>query len=967
MSADDTERRRRLLAIFDEVLDLDPADRAGRLDVLCGGDAGLRARVEALLAADAADAEPFAGDAARWAEALTPPADAATPACDEDGGMPAGETVGAWRIAGLLGRGGMGAVYAVERADGAYAQKAALKRVRGGELTPASRERFLRERQVLARLQHPHIATLLDGGFDAQGDPYFVMERVDGVPIDRWCDERRLGLRERVVLFLQALEAVQYAHRNLVVHRDLKPSNLLVTPEGQVKLLDFGIARELEQAGLAATATGDRAMTLQYASPEQLHNEPVTTATDVYQLGVVLYRLLAGRHPFGIEADTPLARQLQALSGDPEPITHSARQSDAEVASRRGESPASLARALDGSLEAIVHACLRRDPAARYASAEALSADLRAWLDDRPVSAARLGKARRARLWLRRNRALAVSAAAVLAALLAGTGVALWQAREAREQASIAQRESAGARAALQFLTDTLAAAAPGQAMSTEVSVRQLLDKARAQLDERGTDDPQVKQAIQRLLGHLYYSLGEPKQALALFEAGLDGVEAQGRDEALSLAADVDGYANALAMQERSKDSLAAAERAAALRERFAPGDPLQQLLSHKQIGNAHLVAFDLAKADEHWTQVLAIAGTMADPPVDKVIEVYAGMGNVLVDLKGESQRALELMDEGLAFADAHGVPAQSPLRINMLRHKAMALSNVGDSVAAESLLRDVIDTQARTVGSGGQMMGELHSTLGNVLNKLGRYREAQAELMHAYDLGASARGTPMVEATGLANLGQTHAYAGDYPQSLALFEQAVAKLDEAGLDADNALRRQILRNRTQALVMSGRLREAGELLHDLRARALRLEGEDSLEYTGLTGYLAMLAWRAHDPGAGQAHLQEARTRWAKRVPETHPVFTQLLRYEAAFALWQSDPDTAERRQREALQRLEAGTNRTDVAVARAELAGIRDARGDPAEARRLLAEALPVLREAVQAQHVGRADAEALAQRLRM
>ena len=425
MTSADVELKRRAFLLFKEVVELEAGEREQRLLEACAGNAELRTRVDALLAADARSEEPFSGDAVSWSAVLQDETQAPT----EDRLI--GRSLGAWRITGVLGHGGMGAVYQVERDDGAYTQHAALKLIRSGADSAAARERFLRERQTLARLQHPHIATLLDGGISAEGDPYFVMEYVDGVAIDTWCDARRLGLRQRVVLFLQVLEAVQYAHRNLVVHRDLKPANILVTPDGLVKLLDFGIARQLQESRL--TEASDRALTLEYAAPEQLNDEPVTTATDLYQLGVVLYGLLSGAHPFGVDSHTPVARQLQALSGDPQPMARTAQQSPVESATARGHTPGSLARALRGNLSAIVHACLRREPEARYASAEVLANDLRAWLDDRPVVAARLGRGERARLWLRRNRMLAASGCAILLALVAGTGVALWQAHEARE------------------------------------------------------------------------------------------------------------------------------------------------------------------------------------------------------------------------------------------------------------------------------------------------------------------------------------------------------------------------------------------------------------------------------------------------------------------------------------------------------------------------------------------------------
>lgn len=531
----DTARRQRALAVFDEVADLAGDAREHRLLALCAGDDALLAQVRALLAADADAADPFA-DAPHWGAALV------ANGADCEGMI--GCKIGAWTVISVIGRGGMGTVYAAERSDGAYHQPAALKLIRASADSQAARERFLRERQILAQLRHPNIASLLDGGITAGGEPWFAMELIDGAPIDRWCDARRLGLRERVALFLQVLEAVRHAHRNLVVHRDLKPSNLLVDGEGRVKLLDFGIAKQL-QAG-DVTATHDRALTFEYASPEQLHDAPITTATDLWQLGVILHRLLSGAHPFGLTRDTPVASQLQQLEREPEPLTRAAAQASPEQAALRGGlTPDGLSRALRGNLAAIVQACLRRDPEQRHASADALASDLRAWLDDRPIAAVPLSHGQRARLWLRRNRVLAVSVFAVALALLAGSALALWQASEARGQARLAQRESESAKASLAFLTDTLAAAAPERAMSTDVSVRELLDTARRKLAERHLQ-PHAQQTVQRLLGRMYLGLGEPRLSASLLEQGLRVTPASRPAEELALADDLDAYSSAL-------------------------------------------------------------------------------------------------------------------------------------------------------------------------------------------------------------------------------------------------------------------------------------------------------------------------------------------------------------------------------------------------------------------------------------
>ncbi|MCI4568513.1 serine/threonine-protein kinase [Lysobacter sp. CFH 32150] len=951
----DTERRRRALAVFDEVADLADPEREERLAELCAGDAQLLAQARALLAADAGDAEPFRGNAASWGDALGSDVDTTDPML--------GRTIGAWRLVEVIGRGGMGAVYAAERSDGAYAQQAALKLIRASADSPAARERFLRERQILAQLQHPNIAILLDGGISAGGEPYFVMERVDGEPIDRWCDARRLGLRERAILFLQVLDAVRYAHRNLVVHRDLKPSNLLVDADGRVKLLDFGIAKQLE--GTDVTNTHDRALTFEYASPEQLHDAPITTATDLWQLGVILHRLFSGAHPFGLTRDTPVAKQLQQLEREPEPLTRAAAHANAEQAAQRGShTPASLSRALRGNLAQIVQACLRRDPEARYASADALANDLRAWLDDRPIAATQLSRNERARLWLRRNRTLAVSAAAIALALLAGTGVALWQAHEAREQARIAGRENANARAALGFLTDTLAAAAPERAMNTEVSVRQLLDKARAELDKRSVVEPRVRQPIQRMLGHLYYSLGEPTIAIDLYEAGLRGLEPQDREQALGVADDLSGLVDALGALERGKESLAAAQRAAALRARFAPNDPEQRLRALNTLGSAHYSANDLDRATEAWREALKVAETLPAPPADLTINAYQMLSHLLA-FNGDIAQSMEQAERGLAFADKQAVPAESPLRASLLQNKSIALRGSGDLAGAEAAIRQAIAVQERSAGKGGTLVSVLYNDLGLTLSDLGRYREAIEALQHSDSLEDAATG-PENTAINLVNLGLVWESAGNYPKALALMEDALDTLRQSGMPVDQVRYRMTERSYAKCLGLSGRFTEAQVRLERLRALARARDGKDSYEYALTTLYLALLAQRMRNPDQGLPLLEESMPLWSALVPTRHRVFALAHRLRASFAKMQGNLVLAEREQRAALARqLVDKAPPMDVAFARAELAGILFERGDSTGARSLLSEALPAMRHSVERQHVQRLEAEALARTL--
>ena len=791
----DTERRKRALAIFDEVVEL-PADaRTARLATLCAGDVALRQRVQALLDADAGTAEPFHGDASEWGAAFAH-ASAAT-----DGDAMLGRNIGAWKLVGILGHGGMGAVHAVERGDGAYAQQAALKLIRTSADSPAARERFLRERQILAGLQHPNIATLLDGGFSAQGEPYFVMERIDGVPIDRWCDQHRLSLRDRAVLFLQVLDAVRYAHRNLVVHRDLKPSNLLVDGDGRVKLLDFGIAKQLQ--GGDVTATHDRALTFEYASPEQLHDAPITTATDLWQLGVILHRLLSGAHPFGLTRDTPVARQLQQLENEPEPLTRAAAHATPEQAAQRGGlSPATLARALRGNLAAIVQACLRRDPEARYASADALANDLKAWLDDRPITALPLSRGERTRLWLRRNRVLAASLAAVSLALLAGTGVALWQAHEAREQARIAEQQRSQAQMqtrkanqALTFLQDVLFGVAPQGQLDAQFSLSDLLQRARKTLDERKDLDPDARKAMQRTLANLYGAGQDWANAEALYRSGLDHVAAPvSRDDASELASHFGNYAQVLSVMGKPEAAIPAAQKAAELRRTHLADDVVEQAVSLRNLGDAYLGNGQYAKAQDGYQQAIALFKQVGKPDEMTSVEMLIamiGLGRCL-NAQGKHSHALQVMQDASAFADKQSLPAHWDGRAIILSLKATAQKKLGQAAAALATFRQAGDIMIRVHGPDHPALANMHIGIGGTLNDLNRPREALDQYHHAERIIEGKQVQPGTLARILAGYGMAWGRLGDADKRDDYYRRALAELGTAKTAALVALRTEI-------------------------------------------------------------------------------------------------------------------------------------------------------------------------------
>ncbi|WP_297831039.1 serine/threonine-protein kinase, partial [Thermomonas sp.] len=424
-----SEQSARAFALFDVLVELPQEERDARMQALRRDDPALCAEVERLLAADSRceNSDDARDRLAQWASHLLPDNAQAPP-------LESGQMLGPWLLLAPLGQGGMGTVWLGEREGDGFRQRVAIKRVGAGVDTPAARERFLRERGILAQLDHPNIAGLIDGGVSADGQPYFAMAYVEGQRIDRWCDGRQLDARARVTLFLQVLDAVQYAHRHMVIHRDLKPDNVLVDGDGRVHLLDFGIAKLLEE-GVGLDATRELVMTPQYAAPEQLQGKPATAATDIYQLGLMLHALLVGGHPFGVTADMPMASLLRTLDDAPRSLRQAARTLVDDELARRGGNRKRLLRSVSGDLSAIVATCLAQAPEQRYPSADALAQDLRRWLDGQPVTVRSASRGYRLRWFARRYRWALAAVLGIIVALVVGLGLAVQQMREARMQA----------------------------------------------------------------------------------------------------------------------------------------------------------------------------------------------------------------------------------------------------------------------------------------------------------------------------------------------------------------------------------------------------------------------------------------------------------------------------------------------------------------------------------------------------
>ncbi len=712
------ERWERIQRLFEQAIDLDPDARRRFLTRECGADEVLRIAVERLLRAERESAQhEFIGDAIRNAALAMAPQS-----------VQAGARLDEYRLVRELGRGGMGAVWLAERADGAYNALVAVKLVQGGFANPEVERRFRIERQILADLTHASIARLVDGGATPDGTPYLVMEYVDGQPITAWVKQQALDLNARLRLFLTVCDAVQYAHASLIVHRDLKPSNILVRADGVAKLVDFGIAKLLapDAPGAVQTMSMVRVLTPSHASPEQLEGRRITAAVDVYALGLLLYELLTGVHPFLADRPPPLELRRRILEDDaPPPSEFLARRPPAE----QPVSPASLR----GALDAIVARALEKDPARRYASVAELSGDLRRHLDPQvspeppaipplPISSTPAH---------RRNTLLMGGIVLVLAA--AGMAAAVLRLAQQRDRALAQARASAEVSA---YMTGLLRGAAPGA--DTSVSVRQLLDRAAA-LDSISTDAPAARAGRLAVIVDAHRAAGDYQRAAQLAQR-LVGLEEQGGTDADRAAALV-RLGTALFESQGATDSARAVlGRAVTIADRLrsTAGDTIlpvalielaRTLTAAEQYAEAGTPARRALDLDQH-------AHGHDDPRIAYDLTTLAALERRLGRLADAETHYQEAMDIYRA-----AVPADSAAAARAMLGLANVLLENHQPAQAEPLARAALRQFQMTLPPAHRRIALARAVLGAVLAARGQYDEAGPLLTAGYDALRKAPG----------------------------------------------------------------------------------------------------------------------------------------------------------------------------------------------------------------------------------
>jgi serine/threonine-protein kinase len=690
------------------------------------------------------------------------------------------QRIGRYRILKRIGWGGTGAVYLGERADGEFTQRVAIKLLRDDRMSRTQQARFLAERQILASLNHPDIARLLDGGVMDEDIPYIVMEFIDGMPIDRYCDVNRLSVADRLRLFQRVCAAVQYAHSQLVVHRDVKPSNVMVTTDGHVKLVDFGIAKLLDAE--TDRPVGPRPtlhLTPEYASPEQVRGDAVTAVSDVYSLGVLLYQLLIGRRPYDIPGSsaTQIVRVVCEVDPAPpserahEPIEHPGENQPAsapEIASTRGLSTDALVRALRGDLDTIVMKSLRKEPSRRYQSVESFADDIGRFLDSRPITARRDSLAYRATMYVRRNRLMVAASLLVAVALIGGLAVSMWQSAERARQAERAMRTTA-------FMRDMLAGFDPNARPEELKHVEQILDMGARRLHDDLSAEPDLSAEIAAVLGDLYEDYGMYGKARELFELSLAqrAGHTPKRDHALAdvtlkLAWVVNKMGDHDAAHELMLRSLDLSRSAYGERSDQV-GDALDGLaIVHLNLGEIEearsllVEALDIFRArhgNDHvrvagiWRHLayvnqrlhlypeadslyrLALDGTTRNLGADHtdVAQTLHDHGSLLVRMNRESEgedymrRALEIRRERLG--NGHPQVAQS------LSHLGLLMMDRGRFDEAEEMLREALEIRR-------SIFGERHITFAHTINQLSQLYHARGNRSMSDSLLTKSIGT---------------------------------------------------------------------------------------------------------------------------------------------------------------------------------------------------------------------------------
>ena len=744
----DPSRSQQAEQLFIEALELEPSARGAFLDRTCGADTALRDDVKSLLDASARSADYFEQLPERMgiAKLMSSGIDG-----DPEGTRvvgAAGEQFGQYTLTEPVGSGGMGTVWRAARSDGRFEGEVAVKllsRLAGG----AAPERFALEGQYLAKLTHPNIARLLDAGVGPNEQPYLVLEYIKGLPIDQYCDEHALNIEARIHLFLSVLDAVAHAHARLIVHRDIKPSNVQVAVDGTVKLLDFGVAKLLSDEAVAGnkglTREMGAALTPEYAAPEQLNGDTITTATDVYSLGLLLWLLVTGSNPRETSALRSLAELRALAQKEPTRLLAAVTSSPSldelgRLAKHRNTSASELLKTLRSDLDNIVRKALAVEPDERYATVADFAQDLRSYLRHEPVTAQAPTIRYRAQKFLRRHRGGVLAAALTLLTLLSAAAITAWQGMEAQRQRDAAVYQQQRAEQALvqvqaqrdratrlsEFLAGVFRASEPGEARGRSVTARELLDQAVERLHVDLADQPLARAEMEIAMGQAYAALGLFDPARDLYTAALETRRTHLSGEDPELIEALDLVARVHATQGRRTEALALAEQVLVLREQTLGAGHPQVANSLAMLARLRIDLMEYGAARDLLKRALAIQQQAPEAAGRPLANTLRTLG--LVDTWEENHdSALGFYRQAMEAARA-GMPPDDPWQFNLYDDIGIGYAGSGQIDRAIEVTREGLDERMRILGPD-------HVDVSYSLHNLARLLTNQGELDAAEEM----------------------------------------------------------------------------------------------------------------------------------------------------------------------------------------------------------------------------------------
>ncbi|WP_263354692.1 serine/threonine-protein kinase [Acidicapsa acidisoli] len=834
----------RLQEIFDRAVDL-PADSRGLyLDEVCADAPDLRLRVVSLLSS-------FDGDT-QVGELIGSAASATL-----HSSLPAiGGRLGPYKITGVLGQGGMGVVYRAVRDDDEYQKEVAIKVAAVGVFTGDLHQRFLHERQILANLDHPSIARLLDGGTTPEGMPFVVMEFVEGKPIDEYCSVAKLDRRARIELIIQVARAVDYAHRHLVVHRDLKPDNIHVTQGGEPKLLDFGIAKALdpETSGLYGVKTVDamRLMTPDYASPEQVRGEAITTATDVYQLGVLLYLLLTGKRPF--EAAICNMGELERAICETLPAKPN----------------------LDADLDRVLLQALEKEPSRRYSSAESLAEDLERYLGGFPVRARAGTFAYRSRKFVGRHK-IAVAAASVVLLLILGfsVGIALLAQRLDRERMQMETQLHRSERVS-QLLEDVFGGADPNTAQGRNPTARELLDHGTEEVGKTLDSEPEVQASLYSTLGHIYDNLGVIDRALDLMQRSLALRRKQYGENSLETAKGLNDVADLLNDKGEFKQAETMAREALIIRESLLGKSSIEVAETMNYLGIAVTGQGKNAEAEELYREAAAIAEPLVDQHNAELETMPLHNLSIMLMERGDYPAA-EASARHLVALARKNMGEISPDTAMYLSVLGTILQSSGHYEEARKLFSEALDVEHRTLDPRNMTIGNTEIELGNELRDEGHFSDAEHLYLDAVQIESVALGpqSPPV-AHAKYELARLYQMQGDLTKAEPLLRDSLAiDLLRGGLNTPGAISTECAI--VEVLVRRGKLTDSRAVLNSAQQAAAKTDDGKGLD-TVRVDQAASQWFVAHKEFTeAEARLRQALAIQQARLPAGHPQLAKTL------------------------------------------------------------------------------------------